>query len=100
MTTRREDLARRMSAAAASRKDGGRPTGRTAVRTKKVRITTDLEPDEYKQLKRWVESAAETLNPDWPDLTQMQAIRAMIKATVTDDTVNAVVMELLRQGQG
>jgi hypothetical protein len=44
MMTAKQDLAKRMTAAAASRKDGRKPESRTAVRTKPVRITVDLDP--------------------------------------------------------
>ena len=96
MTTRRSDLAARMTAAAASRQAGAKPAGRTAVRTKPVRITCDLDPDLYREFKRWLEQTAETLNPDWPELTIMQAVRAMIRAAIGNTASNEAVLELLR----
>ena len=96
MTTRRENLTTRMTAAAAARKAGATPSGKTAVRTKPVRITIDLDPGEYRQLKRWLASAAATLNPDWPDLTQMTAVRAMIHYITTDTAATSAVLDQLQ----
>jgi predicted GIY-YIG superfamily endonuclease len=64
-----------------------------------TRITIDLPPDEYKDLKRWLASAAIAVNPDFPfTLSQMQGVRAMIRAAVKDELVSGVVVDLLREG--
>lgn len=100
MTTRRGQRANMAAAAAVRTTPEARPAGQTAVRTKPLRITVDLEPAEARELERWISSAAETINPDWPRLTKMDAIRAMIRATVTDPVIGGVVVDLLRRDQG
>ena len=48
-----------MAAAAARRTEpGARPAGQTAIRSKPVRITLDLNPELYRQLTVWADSAA------------------------------------------
>ncbi len=70
-----------MAAAAARRSEpGAHPPGRTAIRSKPVRITLDLSPELYRQLTRWAESAAVTL--DVPRVALADAMRAMIRATI------------------
>jgi hypothetical protein len=88
-----------MAAAAAVRTTPeAKPAGQTAIRTKPVRITVDLDPADYLTLKRWLEATGGTLSPDFPrPVQQMAAVKAMIRATVTDDVVNAVVVDLLRR---
>jgi hypothetical protein len=98
MSTSKTDLAKRFQNAAGSRAEGRKPEGRTAVRTKPVRITVDLDPTDYLALKRWLESAAAAVEPEFPKpLQQQRAVRAMIRATVADDVVNAVVVDLLKK---
>ena len=100
MSTNKDDLAKRYTAAATSRQDGRKPEGRTAVRTKPVRITVDLDPAEYLELKHWLDSAAVAVNPDFPKpLQQQRAVKAMIKATIKDTMVAGVVLGLLQKGQ-
>jgi hypothetical protein len=88
-----------MAAAAAARTTPeARPAGQTAVRTRPVRITIDLDPADYLALKRWLEETGAVLNPDFArPVQQMQAVKAMIRATVTVDVVNGVVTDLLRR---
>jgi hypothetical protein len=63
-----------------------------------VRITVDLDPADYLSLKRWLEQAGAVLNPDFPrPVQQMAAVKAMIRAAVTDPIVNDVVTDLLRR---
>jgi hypothetical protein len=68
-------------AAAASRRSepDARPAGRTAIRSKPVRITLDLSPELYRQLTRWADSAAVTLGV--PRVALADAVRAMIRVT-------------------
>ena len=63
MSTQREQQKARMAAAASRRAapDAG-PAGRTAIRSKPVRITLDLSPELYRQLTAWADSAAVTLD--------------------------------------
>jgi hypothetical protein len=80
VTTQREQRKAQMAAAAARRSQPeARPAGRTAIRSKPVRITLDLSPELYRQLIRWADSAAVEL--DVPRLALADAMRAMIRVT-------------------
>jgi hypothetical protein len=80
MTTQRERRKAQMTAAAARRAEpGSRQAGQTAIRSKPVRITVDLSPELYRELTRWAESAAVTL--DVPRVPLADAMRAMIRVT-------------------
>jgi hypothetical protein len=81
MTTERERRKAQMTAAATSRKEAGaRPAGKTAIRSKPVRITLDLSPELYRQLTRWAHSAAIEL--DVPRVALADAVRAMIRVSI------------------
>ena len=82
-----------MAAAATRRTEpDARPAGRTAIRSKPVRITLDLSPELYRQLTAWTDSAAVSL--DVPRVSLADAVRAMIRVSAEnpDD-----VLERLRQ---
>ena len=80
MTTAREHRKAQMAAAAARRSGPDpSPAGRTAIRTKPVRITLDLSPELYRQLTQWTDSAAVAL--DVPRVSLADAVRAMIRVT-------------------
>ncbi len=80
MTTAREQRKAQMAAAAARRTDpGAPPAGRTAIRSKPVRITLDLSPELYRQLTQWADSAAIAL--DVPRVPLADAVRAMIRVS-------------------
>jgi len=80
MTTQREQRKAQMAAAAARRTEpGASPAGRTAIRSKPVRITLDLSPELYRQLTNWAASAAITL--DVPRVALADAVRAMIRVS-------------------
>src|SRR4249920_3060821 len=81
------------------RKNPAGEPGRTAMRTKPVRVTVDLDPATYTELNRWVGGAAIAVNPDFPRLPLAKAIRAMIHATTASEAVASAVIEQLRQGQ-
>ena len=82
-----------MAAAAARRAEpDARPAGKTAIRSKPVRITLDLSPELYRQLISWADSAAVTL--DVPRVSLADAVRAMIK--VADDNPDDVIDRLRR----
>ena len=69
-----------MTAAAARRtQPGAGPAGRTAIRSKPVRITLDLSPELYRQLTQWAASAAIAL--DVPRVALADAVRAMIRVS-------------------
>jgi hypothetical protein len=93
VTTSREQRKAQMAAAAARRATpDARPAGRTAIRSKPVRITLDLSPELYRQLTSWADSAAVTL--DVPRVSLADAVRAMIK--VADDNPDDVIDRLRR----
>ncbi len=78
MSTQREQRKAQMVAAATRRAEpDARPAGRTAIRSKPVRITLDLSPELYRQLTAWADSAAVTL--DVPRVSLAAAVRAMIR---------------------
>jgi hypothetical protein len=80
MTTQREQRRAQMAAAASRRSEpDARPAGRTAIRSKPVRITLDLSPELYRQLTLWADSAAVTLGV--PRVALADAVRAMIRVT-------------------
>jgi hypothetical protein len=76
----REQRRAQMAAAAARRTEpGAAPAGRTAIRSKPVRITLDLSPELYRQLTTWADSAAISLGV--PRVSLADAVRAMIRVT-------------------
>src|SRR5215471_18799593 len=80
MTTERERRKAQMTAAALSRTEpGARPAGRTAIRSKPVRITLDLSPELYRQLTQWADAAAVALGV--PRVSLADAVRAMIRVS-------------------
>jgi hypothetical protein len=89
MTTQREQRKAQMAAAAGRRAEpGAHRAGRTAIRSKPVRITLDLSPELYRQLTAWADSAAVTL--DVPRISLAEAVRAMIRvaAEAPDDVLD------------
>jgi hypothetical protein len=93
MTTEQERRRAQMTAAALSRAEpGARPAGRTAIRSKPVRITLDLSPELYRQLTRWAQAAAIELNV--PRVALADAVRAMIKVSTENPDQ---VMDRLRR---
>jgi hypothetical protein len=80
MTAQRErDLRKAQMAAAAGRRaePNAGPAGRTAIRSKPVRITLDLSPELYRELNMWADSAAIALGV--PRVSLADAVRAMIR---------------------
>jgi hypothetical protein len=99
MTTQRERELRKaqMAAAAARRAEpNARPAGRTAIRSKPVRVTLDLSPELYRQLTGWADSAAVELGV--PRVSLADAMRAMIR--VTADHPDHVLDRLRRDREG
>jgi hypothetical protein len=83
MTKPRDQRKAQMAAAAARRTEpDARPAGRTAIRSKPVRITLDLSPELYRQLTRWADEAAVEL--DVPRVALADAVRAMIRVAAED----------------
>jgi hypothetical protein len=96
MTTQREQRKAQMAAAAARRAEpDAPPAGRTAIRSKPVRITLDLSPELYRQLTQWADSAAIAL--DVPRIPLADAMRAMIR--VTTESPGDVLERLRRDRQ-
>ena len=96
MTAPREQRKAQMAAAAARRTEpDARPAGRTAIRSKPVRITLDLSPELYRQLTRLADSAAIAL--DVPRVALADAVRAMIR--VTAENPGEVLEQLRRDRQ-
>ena len=84
-----------MAAAAARRAEpDARPAGRTAIRSKPVRITLDLSPELYRELIMWTDSAAIELGV--PRVSLADAVRAMIR--VSTDQPDPV-LDRLRQAR-
>jgi hypothetical protein len=75
------ELRKAQMAAAAGRRaePNARPAGRTAIRSKPVRITLDLSPELYRELTGWADSAAVELGV--PRVSLADAMRAMIRVT-------------------
>jgi hypothetical protein len=93
MTTQREQRKARMTAAAARRTEpAAGPPGRTAIRSKPVRITLDLSPELYRQLTQWTAAAA--ISIDVPRVALADAVRAMIRVTAESPDK---VLDLLRR---
>jgi hypothetical protein len=93
MTAQRQQRKAQMTAAAARRSTSdARPAGKTAIRSKPVRITLDLSPELYRQLTQWADSAAVTL--DVPRVALADAMRAMIRVTAENPDP---VLERLRR---
>jgi hypothetical protein len=65
-------------------------------RTKSVRITVDLGPDDFEVLNRWLAKAAVELDQPLNRMTLARGIRAMIRATATDDAASGAVLDRLR----
>jgi hypothetical protein len=79
--SRDRELRKAQMAAAASRRTepAAPPAGRTAIRSKPVRITLDLSPELYRELTGWTDAAAVELGV--PRISLADAMRAMIRVT-------------------
>jgi len=99
VSANRKDLKARMAVAATRRAEPETPAaGQTAVRTKPVRITVDLSPADYQALNHWLGSATIAVDAaPGQRVTLSKAIRAMINATILDQSIGLVVIDLLRQ---
>ena len=92
---RERELRKAQYAAAAARRaePDAPPAGRTAIRSKPVRITLDLSPELYRELTGWTDSAAIELGV--PRVSLADAVRAMIR--VTADHPDQVLDRLRRE---
>jgi hypothetical protein len=69
-----------------------------AARTKPVRITIDLSPADYEALNHWIGTATARINSaPGRRVTLSRAVRAMISASILDDSIGLVVTDLLRR---
>ena len=91
---RERDLRKAQYAAAAARRaePDAPPAGRTAIRSKPIRITLDLSPELYRELTVWTDSAAIELGV--PRVSLAAAVRAMIRVTADQPDP---VLDRLRQ---
>ena len=94
-TAAEKQRARLMAAATRRTEPDAAPAGKTAVRSKPVRITVDLPPEIYRQLQEWTTRAAAEL--DVPRLTLADAVRAMVRVTAADDQISAKVLDTIRE---
>ena len=94
-TAAEKQRARLMAAATRRTEPDAAPAGRTAVRSKPVRITIDLAPEQYRALTAWTSHAAGEL--EIPRLTLADAVRAMAKVVTADDGVSAEVIDVIRR---
>jgi hypothetical protein len=63
---------------------------------KTTRITLDLDPAAYKELNRWLGTAAAEVGQP---VSKARALRAMIRAVSLDKSIGLVVTDLLRREQ-
>jgi hypothetical protein len=99
MTDTRTARKARMTAAAAGRTEpAAAPPGRTAVRARPVRITTDLTPELHREVTRWTAAAADDL--DVARLPVSDVVRAMIRFVLDDTTAGGAVIRALRDDRG
>jgi hypothetical protein len=68
-------------------------------RPEPVRVTVDLAPDDYQVLNLWLARASIELDQPVSMMTLARGIRAMIKASASDQVVNDVVLDILRADQ-
>jgi hypothetical protein len=93
VTGQRAQRKAQMAAAAARRSEpDAPPAGRTAIRSKPVRVTVDLSPELYRELTQWADSAAVEL--DVPRIALADAMRAMIRVAAENP---AEVLDRLRR---
>lgn len=98
MTAQRTDRKARMTAAAAARTDPeAPPAGVTAIRTAPARVTLNLPPAMLRNVERWALDAAETLVV--PRVSTQDALRAMIRACLTDNEASSAALAQVRQEQ-
>jgi hypothetical protein len=101
MAAKKDELRDRMAAVAARRTSpDARPAPSTAIRTKPVRVTLDLDPADYSALNRWISLVGPRVDPDFPRLSLADALRGMIRATITDETMTGQVVGQIRQDRG
>lgn len=71
------------------------PKAAAGTRPPDVRVTLNIPPDLYRQFRKWTDHAADELGA--PQVSQQDALRAMITAITLDPSIGLVVIDLLRQ---
>jgi hypothetical protein len=94
-TAAERQRARLMAAATWRAEPDAAPAGKTAVRSKPVRITVDLPPETCRQLREWTTKAAAEL--DLPRLALADARRAMVRVAAVDNGTSGVVADMIRR---
>jgi hypothetical protein len=94
-TAAEKQRARMMAAATRRTEPEAAPAGKSAIRSKPVRITVDMPPELYRTLTEWTARAAAEL--DVPRLTLADAIRAMVRTTAVDSGISATVIDVVRR---
>lgn len=94
-TPAEKQRARLMAAATRRTEPDAAPAGKSAVRSKPVRITVDLPPEVYRMLTEWTTKAAAEL--DIPRLTLADGVRAMVRVTAVDNGISATVVDMVRR---
>ncbi len=74
------------------------PASPAAAPARPARITLNMPPELYRQLQRWAGDAAEAL--DRPRVGVQDALRAMIRATVSGTAAEAVIGQLRAENGG
>lgn len=96
-SSKRDELRERMTAAASGRLDAENAPGKkTAIRTAPARVTLNLPPSLYRDIERWALDAAETLVI--PRVSVQDALRAMIRACLTDNEASSAALASVREG--
>lgn len=62
-----------------------------------TRITVDLSPADYRQLRKWTDIAADELGVARVPIAD--GIRAMIRVTTLDEGVSAEVLDMIRRAR-
>jgi hypothetical protein len=68
---------------------------KTPAQSKPVRVTLNIPPELYRQLRKWTDSAADAIGV--PQVSQQDALRAMLTAVTLDKSIGLVVIDLLRR---
>lgn len=70
----------------------------SAAPPKPVRVTLNIPPKLYRQLRKWTDAAADEIGV--PQVSQQDALRAMLTAVTLDKSIGLVVTDLLRRENG